>query len=134
MIRRPPRSTLFPYTTLFRSPWLEGAKTTEERLALFQQFGTPGIIFERNNHANQIGGILTNVVYQETAQSVDWMLIAQAKAHLEHSSLLLFDKVGLPEPPTLGPESFEQRIERASTNVGFFWIIACGSARALIAG
>ncbi len=120
--------------SLCATPWLEGAKTTEERLALFQQFGTPGIIFERNNHANQIGGILTNVVYQETAQSVDWMLIAQAKAHLEHSSLLLFDKVGLPEPPTLGPESFEQRIERASTNVGFFWIIACGSARALIAG
>src|SRR5256885_12839714 len=24
MIRRPPRSTLFPYTTLFRSPWLVG--------------------------------------------------------------------------------------------------------------
>src|SRR3712207_8906609 len=23
MIRRPPRSTLFPYTTLFRSPWSE---------------------------------------------------------------------------------------------------------------
>src|SRR2546430_10183463 len=22
MIRRPPRSTLFPYTTLFRSPWV----------------------------------------------------------------------------------------------------------------
>src|SRR3989454_6976043 len=28
MIRRPPRSTLFPYTTLFRSPWsLEGFAT-----------------------------------------------------------------------------------------------------------
>src|SRR3712207_7500263 len=25
MIRRPPRSTLFPYTTLFRSPWTEAA-------------------------------------------------------------------------------------------------------------
>src|SRR5256886_8036346 len=25
MIRRPPRSTLFPYTTLFRSPMLESA-------------------------------------------------------------------------------------------------------------
>src|SRR2546422_4246317 len=25
MIRRPPRSTLFPYTTLFRSPWVSGA-------------------------------------------------------------------------------------------------------------
>src|SRR2546430_5078139 len=24
MIRRPPRSTLFPYTTLFRSRWVEG--------------------------------------------------------------------------------------------------------------
>src|SRR5687768_18032332 len=24
MIRRPPRSTLFPYTTLFRSPWRAG--------------------------------------------------------------------------------------------------------------
>src|SRR5436305_7270338 len=25
MIRRPPRSTLFPYTTLFRSPWSPAA-------------------------------------------------------------------------------------------------------------
>src|SRR5256885_2999159 len=31
MIRRPPRSTLFPYTTLFRSPF-DGAEL-EERLA-----------------------------------------------------------------------------------------------------
>src|SRR6202030_1380780 len=27
MIRRPPRSTLFPYTTLFRSPWRPGSTT-----------------------------------------------------------------------------------------------------------
>src|SRR3712207_7742759 len=27
MIRRPPRSTLFPYTTLFRSDRIEGAQT-----------------------------------------------------------------------------------------------------------
>src|SRR5438034_6904829 len=26
MVRRPPRSTLFPYTTLFRSSYLDGAK------------------------------------------------------------------------------------------------------------
>src|SRR3712207_7251339 len=33
MIRRPPRSTLFPYTTLFRSPGVEGgpAVPREER-------------------------------------------------------------------------------------------------------
>src|SRR5689334_24571401 len=28
MIRQPPRSTLFPYTTLFRSLWCEGYKTS----------------------------------------------------------------------------------------------------------
>src|SRR3712207_7050584 len=28
MIRRPPRSTLFPYTTLFRSVWAARASTT----------------------------------------------------------------------------------------------------------
>src|SRR6266487_5073567 len=31
MIRRPPRSTLFPYTTLFRSPWLSTFPETNVR-------------------------------------------------------------------------------------------------------
>src|SRR5947199_1595092 len=31
MIRRPPRSTLFPYTTLFRSEWLLRGKRTNSR-------------------------------------------------------------------------------------------------------
>src|SRR2546427_6602659 len=31
MIRRPPRSTLFPYTTLFRSAWLAGRRRAERR-------------------------------------------------------------------------------------------------------
>src|SRR3989449_7327669 len=30
MIRRPPRSTLFPYTTLFRSVYLDNAATTQK--------------------------------------------------------------------------------------------------------
>src|SRR5256885_2479144 len=29
MIRRPPRSTLFPYTTLFRSDWQAHARSTQ---------------------------------------------------------------------------------------------------------
>src|SRR2546430_11366203 len=33
MIRRPPRSTLFPYTTLFRSPQLPGAFVATENWA-----------------------------------------------------------------------------------------------------
>src|SRR3712207_1851654 len=32
MIRRPPRSTLFPYTTLFRSPRVLGRYVRDERL------------------------------------------------------------------------------------------------------
>src|SRR5687768_17836166 len=39
MIRRPPRSTLFPYTTLFRSPWwrprLEAGDLEIQALELF---------------------------------------------------------------------------------------------------
>src|SRR3989475_10802872 len=34
MIRRPPRSTLFPYTTLFRSPFFEGDAVIGERNAV----------------------------------------------------------------------------------------------------
>lgn len=120
--------------SLCAAPWSEAATTTAERLALFSQFGTPGIIFERVQHTNQSGGILANVVYQESAQSVDWLLIPQAQAHRESPSLLLFDRVGIPEPPLPEPERIEQRAERASRQVGFFWIIACGGARALAAG
>src|SRR2546429_3347098 len=32
MIRRPPRSTLFPYTTLFRSPYRQSSASTWSRL------------------------------------------------------------------------------------------------------
>src|SRR5256885_8983890 len=33
MIRRPPRSTLFPYTTLFRSPLILGLSVLREQIA-----------------------------------------------------------------------------------------------------
>src|SRR5437773_9268621 len=36
MLRRPPRSTLFPYTTLFRSKRPLGRWSTEARLAVFE--------------------------------------------------------------------------------------------------
>src|SRR3712207_6935721 len=44
MIRRPPRSTLLPYTTLFRSPWLlvtalvAGGWLVSSALGLYQHF------------------------------------------------------------------------------------------------
>src|SRR2546430_9249669 len=42
MIRRPPRSTLFPYTTLFRSPWSVQVRSRVERRTSASQG------FERN--------------------------------------------------------------------------------------
>src|SRR3712207_9048067 len=44
MIRRPPRSTLFPYTTLFRSvgSWLDTTITTPGTWAKVTGEGTPG--------------------------------------------------------------------------------------------
>src|SRR5258705_6049195 len=40
MIRRPPRSTLFPYTTLFRSPTFRAGPTTADQGAIV---GLPGV-------------------------------------------------------------------------------------------
>src|SRR3712207_7542429 len=39
MIRRPPRSTLFPYTTLFRSPSASVAKFSAEIMSMNCQLG-----------------------------------------------------------------------------------------------
>src|SRR3712207_7510661 len=47
MIRRPPRSTLFPYTTLFRSPQLVGHVGQELGLVLAGQRQLLGLVFQR---------------------------------------------------------------------------------------
>src|ERR1041384_4038240 len=39
MIRRPPRSTLVPYTTLFRSVWLLGRRQVDDRRIRKDRFG-----------------------------------------------------------------------------------------------
>src|SRR5258707_8763045 len=41
MIRRPPRSTLFPYTTLFRSEQVEKPQTVDHRADIFSL----GVVF-----------------------------------------------------------------------------------------
>src|SRR3712207_7781703 len=66
MIRRPPRSTLFPYTTLFRSPWFAVAPAgeTDEHSgrAWFGALAWSGnwtIVFEveRNDALHLVAGI-----------------------------------------------------------------------------
>src|SRR5256886_17010937 len=57
MIRRPPRSTLFPYTTLFRSPVAADAVEFEDRLDLLFEIDSFGCAQrgERIGHKNRCG-------------------------------------------------------------------------------
>src|SRR5215475_12439185 len=55
MIRRPPRSTLFPYTTLFRSPDADAVEAFAERVSA--EHGVPDIVVN-NAGIGQAGGFL----------------------------------------------------------------------------
>src|SRR5260370_29735080 len=57
MIRRPPRSTLFPYTTLFRSVILDGSKALHK--AVTQTFGTTALI--HRCHVHKLRNILEHL-------------------------------------------------------------------------
>src|SRR5438093_5683231 len=69
MIRRPPRSTLFPYTTLFRSKAVRilhrtahDAKEEPWLIVMLQQQGKPGLFFRRSEeHTSELQS-LTNLV------------------------------------------------------------------------
>src|SRR3712207_9574071 len=53
MIRRPPRSTLFPYTTLFRSD-----AETDAGLALYRTVGRHGVMFPLQTGDEVLGVLL----------------------------------------------------------------------------
>src|SRR3712207_8027896 len=77
MIRRPPRSTLFPYTTLFRSELSDavialpgGCGTLEELLEIitWKQLGlyvNPIVILNTKNYFDPLLGMLHNAVRSE---------------------------------------------------------------------
>src|SRR3712207_8033796 len=58
MIRRPPRSTLFPYTTLFRSalPRHEGVDRTGDRERLLLRLRVPGRRHDRRGRPREDRG------------------------------------------------------------------------------
>src|SRR2546426_2647079 len=58
MIRRPPRSTLFPYTTLFRSEWMRSrwnflSKAHDEQDASEQQTAASRVQQQQQRHADR---------------------------------------------------------------------------------
>src|SRR5256885_9079243 len=95
MIRRPPRSTLFPYTTLFRSHGLRGVLdgdlVEEERVGLRRQVGrddgeqlgeTVGVVRQRarsEEHTSEL---------QSPCNLVCRLLLE--KKNIEHSCLIHF--------------------------------------------
>src|SRR5256885_11780758 len=54
MIRRPPRSTLFPYTTLFRSVTCRAAKPAERCLARFLPIAWPPSSHRRDRKSTRL--------------------------------------------------------------------------------
>src|SRR5260221_6205027 len=54
MIRRPPRSTLFPYTTLFRSKYVDWMKKYAPKEAMGMTFGESGPVPAQGHIAQQI--------------------------------------------------------------------------------
>src|SRR2546426_6846260 len=68
MIRRPPRSTLFPYTTLFRSPRVSASESHHIREELVSERNAVDLILAR---AAQVLGVLTNELGVAAGPSLD---------------------------------------------------------------
>src|SRR5260221_8965458 len=71
MIRRPPRSTLFPYTTLFRSGRIPGGKCSPERMRSILVFLAQMPVVAKACRFNNI--------HRATLQL--WMLLKRSEEH-----------------------------------------------------
>src|SRR5260370_31989153 len=93
MIRRPPRSTLFPYTTLFRSN--RGWQPAQSRLHTNRIVRPSKVHSPRGSHAGQTAGL-----HGSRAESVLWMAgrfrseehTSELQSHLNLVCRLLLEK------------------------------------------
>src|SRR2546429_3186919 len=100
MIRRPPRSTLFPYTTLFRSIHVDDARVRVE--AAFAPFG----VFQGAGLDDSLSGA-------HGAQAADPPRIAQQLAFDAQAFLAVFvDDEPRPAPAELGIDVPVPQVER----------------------
>lgn len=98
------------------------AETSAERYALFGQFGKPALIHENNNNA-PAGGTFTFVLYSESALMVDWILLPLSKAARPQTSIILFDKAGIPTLPVASVENIEKSKNVVAEQWAFFWMM-----------
>src|SRR5437899_6343547 len=73
MIRRPPRSTLFPYTTLFRSPGHD--------LLVGINVGRGNVLFGTDEF-DQLGGVTASHAFQKRTRSEEHTSELQSLRHL----------------------------------------------------
>ncbi|HZR41226.1 MAG TPA: hypothetical protein VFB12_13980 [Ktedonobacteraceae bacterium] len=107
--------------------------TCPQRLAFIEQFG-PALVL-REDVSWVPGGCFNLVIYRETAVNVDWVLIPQSKAERPIVECrLLLDKVGIPLALPPAPESLEERIQLASRDVGFFWLMMAIGIKYMLRG
>src|SRR5256885_4100051 len=69
MIRRPPRSTLFPYTTLFRSLFLIAAVCFRQRLRKDGDKRSTASLFDHSLFIEQAGGVKRSEEHTSELQS-----------------------------------------------------------------
>ena len=112
-------------------PHQVGANTTQERYTLLSQFGQPHIIHENHHNAPE-NGSFTFVLYQETALAVDWVLRPNTNVTRPASSVLLFDEANISIEPPGSVEGLSQRIELATEQVAFFWMMVTVTIKYLI--
>src|SRR3712207_7489808 len=82
MIRRPPRSTLFPYTTLFRSPWCAGRSLSSSRSCNASRrwrtrWPTTSSSVRSEEHTSEL---------QSRQYLVCRLLLEKKKTHIQHPS------------------------------------------------
>lgn len=107
--------------------------SSASRLALYQQFGQPLVLREDRSWVQD--SCFNQVVYRQTATTVDWVLIPQASARIpSEECLLLFDKIGLPVELPPVAESLEERIQQATRDIGFFWLMTAIGIKYMLRG
>src|SRR2546422_7725500 len=84
MIRRPPRSTLFPYTTLFRSLVASGVLAQRDRLVLAD--------FENRTPDSTLGPSLTEALRVDLTQSRSEEHTSELQSRLHLVCRLLLEK------------------------------------------
>src|SRR2546422_6851279 len=76
MIRRPPRSTLFPYTTLFRSPTVIAGVSPKARIAQEEIFGPVLAVIPAKDFDNALE------IANDTERSEEHTSELQSRLHL----------------------------------------------------